>query len=212
MLFSNICAIETTDTLMTTRSIPTAHVLRAGLHVAGVIDSFGSSVSRARITYVHYASGGIYPPEDLIKGEQVLIDCGLIRVEEGMLRPSPELHDFVAAPESDATIAMLFKMVTSLPANPFRGSQSPSEALQILEKIIADPERREAFLIAIGKHFDDGVRVKLGEQGEERVVEALRSELKELDRTDSRFSSSSCECPIRSNWIRRCSPQDRPRY
>lgn len=169
---------------MITRTIPTAHVLQAALHVAGIIDSGGSGVTATRVTYIHYPTGGIFPPDDLTKGEELLIACGLLQFQEGILLPSDELRALVSVPVPDATESLLSRVVLSLPANPFRPDREPGEALNEIEETIPDPQRREDFLMQVKRHFDDKARAWLGEQGEEAVVRALRSELEGLDRPE----------------------------
>ena len=56
----------------------------------------------------------------------------------------------------------------------------PDDAGKALDTVIADPKRREAFLLARGRTVDARERKAIGDRGEEAVVAACRTELSAL--------------------------------
>lgn len=172
----------------TKAGLPTSHILRSALQTAALIDEKGSTQRAARLAYVDDPSGGIFNQADLRNGEQLLIDCGLIREEAGVLYPVAELGELVRAEPAEA-LQILF--ATAVRASPppwlVQGSPLlagiPAEAQQVLAELIQDPDRREAFLIAIA-NSDLSTRRELAALGEECVVAVARAELVLLDRPD----------------------------
>src|SRR5687768_16547276 len=73
------------------RGMPSAHVTAAAVRVARMLDDKGSDISDLRRSYRQHASGAYYPEPDMIKGEALLVDCGLVRKEGSRLVPSPLL-------------------------------------------------------------------------------------------------------------------------
>jgi hypothetical protein len=161
------------------------HILRAALHVAALIDSYGSSVLAAQHNYGHYPSGGIYPPEDLRLGEELLIRCGLLRNESGILYPTQELVALLASPEPDAIELLLGRTLSSVqPISSNQDEASVEGVMRTIEEILPDPDRREAFLLAAGRRYSASAQVALGNQGEEAVANMARSDLQEFGRPD----------------------------
>lgn len=156
--------------------IPTAHVARAAVHVAAVIDESGSRVVDADESYWRRATGGLYAPPDLRLGQRLLIDVGLVRERDGMLYPTPSLQQLVERADDDSAAALALWAAEQAvdPTLP-----PPSEAVlsATLEELVDDPARREQMLIALGRRFDDAYQRLLGEIGEEIVVAYARAEL-----------------------------------
>ena len=159
--------------------IPTAHVARAAVHVAAVIDESGSRVVDADESYWRRATGGLYAPPDLRLGQRMLIDVGLVEERDGMLYPTPQLRQLVERADDDgaASLALWAAEQAVDPAVP-----PPSEAAlsATLEELVDDPARREQMLIALGRRFDAAHQRLLGEIGEELVLTAARAELQRL--------------------------------
>lgn len=128
--------------------------------------------------YAHYSSGGVYPPEDLRLGEQLLLALGLLREEEGHLYPSGDVREVVAAADPDAYELLLVRALEfAEPAWVAEHELASEEVVATVAELIPDPDRREAFLLALGATFDDSARKALGTRGEEAVVEMLKEEL-----------------------------------
>src|SRR5437588_96892 len=149
--------------------IPSEHAAHAALHAALIIDRRGSRVSDARESYWHHATGGIFPPPDLRRGEHLLIDCNLVHERDGVLYPTPDLEGLLEGTIEDAmgTLCVLA----------FSGTQSSTGPLPPVEELdaavadlVPDPARREQILLALGRRFDAEYQRTLGEIGEEIVV------------------------------------------
>jgi hypothetical protein len=67
--------------------LPTGHAVRAAIHVAATLDERGSRVIDARESYWHKATGGLFAPPDLERGQRLLVDCGLVEERDGTLYP-----------------------------------------------------------------------------------------------------------------------------
>jgi hypothetical protein len=154
--------------------------------VARQLDAYGDPVEAARHTYIRHATGGTYPPVDMRRGERLLVEAGLIREENGMLYPSPELTTLAAVEEEVAHETLLTHCLAAAPPDWLLQEPVtvPSQAEQILQDLLPDPERREAFLLVLGRRFDAQLLAELGTLGEEHVVAAARAELEALGRDD----------------------------
>ncbi|MBI4304886.1 MAG: DUF3883 domain-containing protein [Chloroflexi bacterium] len=165
--------------------VPPAHLVRAALRSGGLIDSYGSPVPAARSTYLLYPSDALFPPEDLRLGESLLIDCGLLHLENGSLFPSDDLRGLLALGEADAMSILFERALLVSAASP---TTSDADLLpdvgSVATALIADPDRREAFLIRLAQKHDDSLRIALGLRGEELVVKTATDELGALGRMD----------------------------
>lgn len=159
--------------------IPTAHVARAAVHVAAVIDESGTRTVDADESYWRRATGGLYAPPDLRLGQRLLIDIGLVEEHDGMLYPTRKLRQLVERADDDSAAALALWAAEQAvdPALP-----PPSEATlpATLEELVDDPARREQMLIALGRRFDAAHQRLLGDIGEELVLTAARAELHSL--------------------------------
>lgn len=156
--------------------LPTAHVARAAVHVAAVLDEKGSRVVDADESYWHRATGGIYAPPDLRLGQQLLLDLGLVEERNRVLYPRPELATLIEKADDESAAALTLWVLEHRPATEELGDAVGSR----LEELVLDPARREEMLLALGRRFDDSYRRLLGEIGEEVVLEFARNELTNL--------------------------------
>jgi hypothetical protein len=171
--------------------LPSAHIARAALHAAAVIDRRGSPTADARESYWHHATGGSFPPVDLRRGERLLIDCGLLIDHDGTLVPTLELEQLLAGSAEEALAALCqHALETTRPAWLASGVQiaeladRDSDAADAISEMVPDAERREELLLALGRRFDDALRRAIGAIGEDLVVQAARTELQELGHAD----------------------------
>lgn len=177
---------ETEIKLLAAHGLPSAHLVHAAMHVAQQLEQHGSPVEATRRGYSHYASGGMFPPADLRRGERLLLMAGVIREEGGMLYPGDQLASLVALPDEVAHESLLASVAAqSAPAwltnEPL---ELPPGAAADLEALLPDPERREAFLLAMARRYDDELQNERGRRGEEFVCAELAVELAELGRED----------------------------
>lgn len=161
--------------------LPTGHAVRAAIHVAATIDERGSRVVDAYESYWHKATGGVFAPPDLERGQRLLVDCGLVEEREGTLYPRPALQQMLLGTADDAVAAIYARAVEQRAENAI---WSPAEADVEIAALIPDPARREELLLALACRFDDAHRRLIGAIGEELVVAALRADLVALGYPD----------------------------
>jgi hypothetical protein len=160
--------------------LPSLHVARAALHVAVIVDQRGSRSADAQESYWHHATGGSFAPADLDRGERLLLDVGLLVERDGRLTPTPHLAQLVQGSPADALVALIQRVLAN------RGSvelEAPGVAAHLAE-LVPDAVRREELLLALAQRFDDTRQRLVGEIGEELVVDAARTELRNMGRTD----------------------------
>src|SRR5262245_27256023 len=83
------------------RGLPTRHAVRAAIHVAVTIDERGSRIVDAQESYWHKATGGLFAPPDLERGQRLLVDCGLVEERDGILYPRVELKQILDGAADD---------------------------------------------------------------------------------------------------------------
>jgi hypothetical protein len=161
--------------------LPTRHIAQAALNVASVLDRGGSHRSAADETYWHHATGGVFPPQDLKRGEELLIQCGLVIERDRTLFPIAELDSLLGGSVDDAYV-VLVERVLQAAVEAGKPATLPSE--EALASLVPDAARREELLLALGRTFDDERNRALGAAGEQLVVTAAREELISLGRTE----------------------------
>lgn len=164
--------------------LPSLHVVRAALHVGSILGERSASVRVARESYWHHATGGTFSPADLGLGEQLLIDCRLVTVQDGTLTPSDELAELLEGTADDAII-YICRSVLAAPLAGLDIEPGSVDGLAAgLEPMVADEDRRRELLLEFGRIFDDTRRTLIGRIGEECVVERARHELRALGHDD----------------------------
>ena len=158
--------------------LPTAHAVKAALHVAALLDRRGSAVADARESYWRRATDGLFAPPDLELGQRLLVNCHLVEERERVLYSRGELEQILDGAAEDAVAAICARAAEFASAPMTWGPLL--EADSQLGELIPDPGRREEFLRALGRRFDDTLRRLLGAIGEELVVAVARAELVSL--------------------------------
>lgn len=161
------------------RPLVTLHVIRAALHVAAILGHADAPIAVARESYWRRATGGVYSPGDLQRGEDLLVSAGMLLRNDGYLTRTPQLTEFAGYDDATAAGVLVARLVR---AGAFDGT--PADAEAAVGALIEDPDRREAVLLALGQRFDDAVRREVGSIGEELVVAHARRELEGLGRPD----------------------------
>lgn len=166
--------------------IPPAHLVRAALRSGSLIDAYGSEVPAAQTAYLLYPSDALYPPDDLRLGERLLLDCGLLLEDDDLLYPTDQLRGLLEVEEAEATSVVFERAVLAALDLGLLGvvGALPQDANAVAENLIADPDRRDAILLALARKHDESVRVVLGREGEEYVAQVARDELTALGRED----------------------------
>ena len=173
--------------------VPTAHMLGAAMKAAGTLDATGTPMDVARDSYLRLPTGGLYCFEDLIVGEQLLIQTGLVRHADNLLYPSQRLQCILSLREEDASEILLsvalsvrppLWLYAALPEDEVFPELVPDADRNALRDTIPDPKRREALLLALARRYEPNAGTELGELGEELVVAECRAQLEAAGRRD----------------------------
>jgi hypothetical protein len=156
--------------------LPSRHVARAARRVASLIEPRGSLRADMRRSYQRHASGGLYPEDDLIRAERMLVDVGFVREDGDRLYRTPELAPLLDTDESQALAELAAIAAATLTIDP----ADLAECNRDLEALIPDEARRRELLLALGQRFDDTHRRLVGEVGEGLVLAASRQQLQDL--------------------------------
>lgn len=167
--------------------LPPAHLIRAALRTASLIDAYGSPINSAQASYALYPSDALYPPQDLQLGERLLIDCELLVEKDRHLYPTSQLSELVSLADDEAAVVVLERALGSAPLEALAlasETELAAEVVTLAEQVILDVDRREELLLALGRKFDESERAALGLRGEEFVVKVARDGLTDLGRAD----------------------------
>lgn len=161
--------------------IPTRHLVKAALHVGSLLDPRGSRVADAHESYWRHATGGVFPPADLERGERLLVRSGLVTERDGTLYPTDQLLEVLDGTVDDAVAVIGVRVLADAGPTVLGPDPQSGEAINAL---VPDPARREELLLALGLRWDDALRREIGAIGEEIVVAAARLELEDLGHSE----------------------------
>lgn len=153
--------------------------MRAALRAGALIDRFGSPIPEARLEYLLYPSDALFPPDDLLVGQGLLSDCGLLEEEADGLVPTVRLRALLSL-EAGRGAEILFEIASRRLGIP----PSDSTELSTAEAAAFDPDRRERLLLARRLTFDMTQDSALGLRGENHIVDEARAGLMRLGRPD----------------------------
>jgi hypothetical protein len=177
---------------MTTRT-PTAYQLQAAVLSARAMASAGAGLDTLRSSYEKVVTGGLYRTRDLEAGQDLLERAQLISIEHGRCRPTEDLLRLRSLPDDVAVELLLQEVLAADPPlwlyaavaqEEVRWENVPDEDARAITQLIAEPERREAILLALGRVVDQQRLKQLGAAGEEAVVVACREHLSGRGRPD----------------------------
>lgn len=167
--------------------LPSAHRLRAAYRAARAIRDAHVTVAAARASYLRLPTDLLFDVTDLVAGEGLLVDVGLLANGAGELHGDERLATFADLREDEALATLVALLLGQSPplwlqtatATPggLDAALIPEDASVTLETLIPDPDRREAMLIAAGERFNAQELTEIGAAGEEAVVAACRDEL-----------------------------------
>lgn len=173
--------------------VPTRHQLRAALRVLRALDQPTTRLADLRHAYLTLPSGGVFHVDDLIAGEALLAECGLLGRDADMLMVSSAFAATLGLPE-EAALEMLMLQVLAARAPVWLAAAATGEQLRsefipdpeadALAGVVSDPEQREALLLAAQRTVDQQARTQVGDAGEELVVREAQGELRRLGRPD----------------------------
>jgi hypothetical protein len=152
--------------------LPSFHLAHAALHAGAIVGAGGSRTPDAHESHWHHATGGIFAPHDLRRGEQLLLDVGLLTEIDGTLAPTSVLTEMLTGSVEDALATLAAHALAST-----QSSLLPTAWDDDLAALVPDPVRREQLLLGLGRRFDDAHRRLVGDIGETMVTMAARDEL-----------------------------------
>jgi hypothetical protein len=149
--------------------------------------------AEAHAAYGRAPTDGLFDSRDLRVGEAALMAAGFLVLEEESLAIANGLSDAVGMPDDDLAVVILERLLigqrplwvsAALIRNRVESEMIPDAVGIALGAALPDPKRREEFLLALGRRFDETERRRVGELAEACVVRACRSELQTLNRGD----------------------------
>jgi hypothetical protein len=172
--------------------LPSAHQLRSALRCGRLVGEDGVTIAEARESYRLVPNGGLYRSEDLLSGQWLLIESGLLREDAGRLIPCRGMREVANASDRDGCEAILAALVARqiplwLLAATAEGVVAdeliPDDEGKRLDEIL-DLATRDALLLQLGRTFSDTERAETGAIAEEFVVAACRNQLNDLGAAD----------------------------
>lgn len=157
------------------------------------MSSEGTSHASLRASFEKVISGGLYRTRDLERGQDLLERAQLVVVDGQSSKPTEVLLRLRALPDDVAMELLLQEVLASDPPlwvyaavgeEEVRWENIPEDDTQALERVIDNPARREAMLLALGRVVDESRMRALGSAGEEVVVAACRAHLVDRGRQD----------------------------
>lgn len=165
-------------------------LLRAAFWVGHVLGPEGEEAETAHQSWGNLPLGGSVDFADLRRAEQALLEIGLLERDGGRLCPAPELAACTAGlgpANPEPLLALVLDreaplwLRTAVPdESTLRAELLPDDANAALTATIPDPARREAFLLSRAQKVESRERTLLGDEGEEAVVAACRSQLESI--------------------------------
>src|SRR5436309_1846686 len=76
--------------------VPPLHLLRAALHVGGLIDEIGAPTHAVRRSYSQVPTDGVFGTADLLQGQQILLRAGLLEYAQDRLARTSTLTSILA--------------------------------------------------------------------------------------------------------------------
>jgi Domain of unknown function (DUF3883) len=188
--------------------VPTRHQLRAALQVMRAVDSPTTRLADLRHAYLTLPSGGVFHVDDLIAGEALLVECGLLGRDADTVMVSLAFPSTFDLPEETAMEVLALRVLAArapvwLAAaaadEQLRPELIPDRDADALARLIDDAEQREALLLAAQRTVDQQAKAQLGEAGEELVVQAARDELRRRGRPD--LAAQVCRLSVVSDQL-----------
>lgn len=180
--------------LSSSAELPSAHRLRAAYRAAQAIRDQTVSVAAARASYLRLPTDLVFDVDDLVAGERLLLDVGLLSDGGGHLQGNVRLGTLAELYEDEALTTLLALVLGERPPLWLRTAAAspagldteliPAEASTVLGTLVPDPQLREALLLAAAERIDARELSEAGAAGEEAVVAACRDELHDAQRPD----------------------------
>lgn len=168
------------------RITPTAFQLRAAVLAGRVIEPAGNTVAELAASYDKLVTGGLYRPQDLQAGHQLLTRAKLVDERGGQHVPTAPLCQLRDLPDDVAAELVLHELLFNEPPlwlyaavvdDEVYWENVPKADEDALRQLLADAARREALLLTLGRTLDAALLAEYGSWGEEHVVQACRAYL-----------------------------------
>jgi hypothetical protein len=173
--------------------LPTGFLLQAAHWVSRLLADTPSTQLDLSNAYLTVPTGGIFGVDDLRRGQQLLIESGLVEQHRELLAPTEGLSGLAALNQEEANVALLLRILerrrptwlfTCLRPDGVAVDLLPENVVRTFHQLRLDPDQREALLLAAGRRVDPNENTRLGAAGEEHVASLARRELIDRGRSD----------------------------
>ena len=177
-----------------TGGLPTTFELSAAARVIRLLAPDGTPISTARGSYRRHVSGGLFTTTDLITGERLLTDLGVLVEREGVLYLSEDGITASRLPDADARELLLARLLEDQPPVWFRGAVDldgapameyvPDAARRTLRELFGTDDLTAAFLTSRVTKVDAARNAETGELAEEHVAAEATAALSAAGQAD----------------------------
>lgn len=162
------------------------------MRVINLVDAAGETTETLHSAYINDPNDGLYGALELDRGRAVLERAGLLRKQEGQLSVSDAARTIARLPVEDAVMTVVETLllrerpgwVVAAGCGEARWEYVPEGVDTRLTDICPDPQRREAFLMALANKVDAEAMREVGNEGERYVAGACRDYLMRRGRPD----------------------------
>ncbi|MEI6566948.1 MAG: DUF3883 domain-containing protein [Verrucomicrobiota bacterium] len=156
-------------------SVPNPHQLEAARKVARLLDHEPQVLDTFRLHLKHLPTDGLFTIDNLLQGEEILVQGGIAardRTSIRLLGHRPGSVELLAAKFMEMSPPTWLGIATR--NGDLNLSMIPPDEAQTLANLFGDPERRDAFLLALHRKFDDAFRRAMGETAELLVLASCK--------------------------------------
>ncbi len=148
-----------------------------------VIEPAGNTALELATSYDKLVTGGLYRPQDLQAGHQLLTRAQLVEEHDDQHVPTAALCQLRELPDDVAAELVLHELLLNEPPlwlyaavvdDEVHWENVPHADEDALRQLLADAARREALLLTLGRTLDASLLAEYGSWGEEHVVQACR--------------------------------------
>jgi hypothetical protein len=125
-----------------------------------------------------------------MRGTQLLEEAGFVTMNGDVIEVSEQIETLTHLEEVDALEMLLAALLSKCPpawlsvataSASIADEMIPDAAQRVLESVIENPERREAFLLTMGQRWTEDLAHRIGDLGERFVESKLKAQLQESD-------------------------------
>lgn len=156
-------------------SVPNAHLLGAARKVARLLDLEPQLLTTFHMHLKHLPTDGVFTIENLLQGEELLVRSGAAARDTTsikLLGYCPDSNELLVAKLLDVSPPAWLGIATR--GGALNLSMIPQDEANTLADLFGDSERRDAFLLALHRKFDDSYRRVMGEAAELVVLASCK--------------------------------------